>query len=185
MSNYNPDHEPTDINELILHHIDNVMDEECEKKDTPEADTWTIKRILSWERFGSSICATCDKNKDLMIYMLMPEWKCNYDYIGVIQRGVTEYRELPYKIKYFCQRIAMNNVKLDEAWTPNSLYEYGRKFYMREIEMSELDDLKISNIINERNIEYLLDRFDKFEKRCITKEMLATKKQFPHMKYDY
>ena len=184
MSNYNPDHEPTDINELILQHIDYVMDEECEKKDTPEADNWTLKKILSWERFGSTICYTCHENREKLLHQLIRKWQCEYDYTGVIRRGETEYRELPYKIKSFCQRIAIDNVKQD-TWTPNKLYEYGRKFYMREIKMSELDDLRISNVINERNIEYLLKRFDKFEKQCITKEMLATKKLFPHMNYDY
>jgi hypothetical protein len=184
MSNYNPDHEPTDINELILQHIDYVMHEECEKKDTSVEDTWTLKKILSWERFGSTICRTCDANREKLLYQLIQKWKDEYDYTGVIRRGETEYRELPYEIKYFCQRIAIDNVKQD-TWTPMSLYEYGRKFYMGEIKMSEVDDLKISNVINERNIEYLIKRFDKFEKQCITKEMLATKKQFPHLNYDY
>jgi len=55
-----------------------------------------------------------------------------------------------YEIKYFCQTIAVNNVKLDDAWMPDTLYEYGRKFYMREIEMSEVDDLKISNACHQR-----------------------------------
>ena len=185
MSNYNPEHEPTEINELILHHIDDVMHEECKKNGTPEADIWTLKRILSWERFGSTICHTCDTNREKLLYQLIQKWKGEYDYTGVIRRGVTEYRELPYEIKYFCQRIAMENVLIKDVWTPSTLYEYGRKFYMREIKMSEVDDLKISNVINERNIEYLIKRFDKFEKHCITKEMLATKKQFPHMSYDY
>lgn len=184
MSNYNPEHEPTDINELILQHIDYVMHEECEKKDTSEEDTWTLKKILSWERFGMTICATCYTNREKLLYQLIPQYKQEYDYTGVVRRGVTEYKELPYEIKYFCQTMAVNNVKQD-TWTPITLYEYGRKFYMRQIEMTEVDDLKISNAINERNIEYLINRFDKFEKQCITKEMIATKKQFPHLSYDY
>ncbi len=80
-----------------------------------------------------------------------------------------------------CQKIVMKNVKKTE-WEVDDMYEYGRKFYMREIEQSEVIDLRISNAINERNIEYLIDRFDKFEK---TRETMATKKQFPHMRYDY
>lgn len=174
MTNYNPKHQPTDINELILEHIDFVMYEECEKE---PKDNWTLERILSWERFGSTICATCYENREQLLYRLIRQWKSEYDYTGVIRRGVTEYRELPYKIKYFCQNIAMKNVKLD-VWTPNDDYEYGRKFYMREIAMSEVDDLKISNTINERNIEYLINRFDVFTKQCITREMVNTKKQF-------
>jgi hypothetical protein len=84
-----------------------------------------------------------------------------------------------------CQNIAMNNVKKTE-WGLDDTYEYGRKFYMREIEQSEVIDLRISNAINERNIEYLINRFDKFEKQCITKEMMDTKKKFPHLScYDY
>jgi hypothetical protein len=127
-----------------------------------------------------TICATCYKNREKLLYQLIPQYKEEYDYTGVIRRGKTEYRELPYHIKCFIQGIAMNNVKLS-SWTPQELYVYGRKFYMREIEMSEVDDLKISNAINERNIEYLINRFDKFEKHCITKEMLSSKKQFPHI----
>jgi len=184
MSNYNPEHEPTYINELILQHIDYVMHEECEKKDTPHADNWTLRNILSWERFGSTICKRCYENREELLYRLIQKWKSEYNYTGIVRRGVTEYRELPYEIKMFCQTIAMKHVKLP-VWTQVDVYEYGRKFYMREIKMSELDDLRISNVINERNIEYLIKRFDKFEKQCITKEMLATKKLFPHMNYDY
>jgi len=91
MSNYNPDHEPTDINELILQHIDYVMHEECETK----KDEWTLKKILSWERFVMTICATCHKNRDKLIYQLIPQYKQEYDYTGVIRRGITEYKELP------------------------------------------------------------------------------------------
>jgi len=180
MSNYNPDHEPTDINELILQHIDYVMHEECETK----ADEWTLKKILSWERYGMTICATCYTNREKLLYELIRKWKSEYMYKGVIRRGITEYRELPYNIKSLCQKIAINNVNQD-TWTPITLYEYGRKFYMRQIKMTEVDDLTISNAINEINVEYLINKFDKFEKQCITKEMLATKKQFPNLSYDY
>lgn len=179
MSNYNPEHEPSDVNEMILGYIDFVMDEECEKKGTPEADNWTLKKILSCERFGMTICKRCFENREKLLYQLIAQYKQEYDYTGVIRRGITEYRELPYEIKRFCQGIAMNHVRLP-VWTQTDVYEYGRKFYMREIEQSELVDLRISNTINERNIEYLIKRFDKFEKQSITKEMLATKKQFPH-----
>jgi hypothetical protein len=178
MTNYNPNHEPTDINELIMQYIDYTMNEECEE------DEWTLKKILSWERFGSTICETCHNNREKLLYQLIRQWQSEYDYNGVIRRGVTEYRELPYEIKWMCQNIAMNNVKKTE-WGLDDTYEYGRKFYMREIEQSEVIDLRISNAINERNIEYLINRFDKFEKQCITKEMMATKKKFPHMSYDY
>ena len=181
MTNYNPNHEPSDINEKIIEYIDDVMHEECEQ---PQDDEWTLKNILSWERFGMTICRTCYENREKLLYQLIRQWQDEYDYTGVIRRGVTEYRELPYEIKDMCQRIAVDNVKKTE-WGVDDLYEYGRKFYVREIEQSEVVDLTISNSINERNIEYLLSRFDKFEKQCITKEMIATKKQFPHMKYDY
>jgi hypothetical protein len=154
MSNYNTEHEPTDINKLILEHINIVMDEECETK----ADTWTLKKILSWERFGMTICKSCHDNREKLLYKLIPKYKQEYDYTGIIQRGVTKYRDLPYKLKCFIQGIAMNNVRLS-TWTPDDMYAYGRKFYMRETEMSEVDDLKISNEINERNIEYLINRF--------------------------
>lgn len=184
MSSYNPDHEPTDINELILKHIDYVMDEECEKKDTSEEDTWTLKKILSWERFGMTICATCYTNREKLLYELIRKWQSEYRYNGVIRRGITEYRELPYDIKSLCQKIAMNNVRLS-VWTPDDMYEHGRKFYMREVRLTQVDDLTISNAINEINVEYLINRFDKFEKQCITKEMLATRRQFPHLSYDY
>jgi hypothetical protein len=177
MTNYNPKHEPSTINELILEHIDFVMYDECEKS---EEDNWTLANILSWERFGNTICYTCHNNREKLLNQLIREWQSEYDYIGVIRRGVTEYKELPYKIKSMCERIAMNNVKKTE-WGLDDMYEYGRKFYMREIEQSEVIDLRISNAINERNIEYLINRFDKFEKHCITKENITTKKQFPHL----
>jgi hypothetical protein len=180
MTNYNPKYEPTAINELILEHIDFVMHEECETKQ----DVWTLEKILSWERFGSTICERCHENREKLLYRLIRKWQDEYDYKGVIRRGVTEYRELPYNIKSLCQRIAMDTVKLRE-WDLNDLYEYGRQIYMREIKQSEVIDLTISNTINERNIEYLIDRFDKFEQQCITKKMITDKKQFPHLSYDY
>ena len=177
MTNYNPNHEPTDINELILQYIDYTMNEECEKS---VGDNWTLKKILSWERFGTTICDTCHNHREKLLNQLIREWQSEYDYTGVIRRGVTDYKELPYKIKWMCERIAMNNLKKTE-WGLDDTYEYGRKFYMREIEQSEVIDLRISNAINERNIEYLINRFDKFEKQCITKENMATKKQFPNL----
>lgn len=174
MTNYNPKHQPSAINELILQYIDYTMNEECEKSD---GDNWTLAKILSWERFGSTICETCSKNREKLLNQLIQKWKSEYDYIGVIRRGVTEYKELPYKIKWMCQKIAMNNVKKTE-WGLDDTYEYGRKFYMREIDQSEVIDLTISNVINERNIEYLINQFTK---QCITKENIAIKKQFPHL----
>ncbi len=180
MTNYNPNHEPTAINEKIMLYIDNVMHEEC----TTQKDEWTLKKILSWERFGMTICERCYENRETLLYRHIREWQDEYVYTGVIRRGVTEYRELPREIKHLCVNIAINNVKKSE-WGLEDLYEYGRKFYMREIEQSEVIDLTISNTINERNIEYLISRFDEFEKQCITKKMIADKKQFPHLKYDY
>lgn len=159
MTSYNHHYEPTAINELILEHIDFVMHEECEKKGTTQEDSWNIEIILSQERFGT-ICATCTKNREKLL-LLIPKWQSEYDYDGVIRRGTTEYRELPYKIKYFCERIAMDYVQRS-VWTPYDLYYYGRNFYMKymgETDITEIIDLKISNAINERNIEYLLDKF--------------------------
>ena len=179
MTNYNPNHEPTDVNERIKEYIDYVMHEECETK----TDEWTLKKILSWERFGMTICWKCHENREKLLYQLIRQWQDEYDYTGVIRRGVTEYRELPHKIKWLCQNIAMDDIADKREWDFNDLYEYGRKYYMREIKQSEVIDLKISNAINERNIEYLLARFDKFEKQCITKKMIADKKQFPHLEH--
>jgi hypothetical protein len=180
MTNYNPNNEPTDINEQILFYIDDVMHDECET----DKDIWTLTKILSCELFGMTICRTCHKNREKLVCQLISKWKDEYDYPGVIRRGLTKYRELPYEIKRVCQEFAMNNIKLKE-WTPNDIYEYGRKFCTREIEQSEVIDLKISNAFNERNIEYLIKRFAEFEKQCITTEMLKIKKQFPNVFYDY
>ena len=66
-----------------------------------------------------------------------------------------------YKIKYFCERIAMDHVQRS-VWTPYDLYYYGQNFYMKymgETDITEIIDLKISNAINERNIEYLFGKF--------------------------
>jgi hypothetical protein len=149
MTNYTPNYNPTTINKQILEYIDLTMHEKCKV-----GDVWTIERILSWERFGNTICETCDNNREHLLYQLIQKWKHEYDYDGVIMRGVTKYNELPYAIKRLCESIAMNNVAKTE-WGLDSLYEYGEKFYMRTIDQSEVINLRISNAINERNIEYL------------------------------
>ena len=149
---YDPSRSPNKVTAQINHYVDWVMNLECTKK--VNRDKWTLDTVLSLG--DAKICKTCDKNRETLLNSQIPKWIHEYSYNGVVRRGVTEYRDLPGKIKTVCGSYAVKTIDYITDWTPDNFYEYGKKLYMREIlTIPEIVDLGITNAINERNIDYL------------------------------
>jgi len=143
---------PEEVTNQIKNYIEYTMNLECKKK--VNKDKSTLDTVLS--PGDVEICATCSKKRETLMNGLIQKWIREYSYNGVIRRGVTEYRNLPEKIKTVCGSYAVKTIDYVKDWTPTNFYEYGKKLYMREILTTpEIVDLGITNAINERNIDYL------------------------------
>lgn len=99
--NYKPAQNPQVVNDRIQNYIDTVMHPGCTKPDL-EKDKWTVDKMVSWERFGMTICNACRDNRE-RLHILVNGFKEDYDANAktelIINRTMTLYRELPYCIK--------------------------------------------------------------------------------------
>lgn len=159
MTDYDHTREPTYITEQIFDYIDDVMCNGCE---------WTFEKILSQDTFESTICKTCKENRKNLLDIHINYWQLEYDYDGIITRGVTPYKELPRVLKMQCQAIALEQAEMKYE----DIYDYTQEVYERKCNQSEVVDLKISNAINERNIRYLMNQFERLSRKCITKDLM-------------
>lgn len=155
--NYKPAQNPEFVNECILEYIDYVMHPECET----HTDNWTLDKIVSWERFGSSICIKCSENKDKLAHMIH-DFKAKYDvcmtettdsapdcrakFMPKMNRETTPYKDVYYKIRSKVERLGMNDLFLNccskencvnnkgNYWTPDSIFNLGELLFTDKFE---------------------------------------------------
>ena len=155
--NYKPSQNPTFVNECILEYIDNVMYDECETKQ----DIWTIDKIVSCEKFGSTICKKCSENKDKLA-SLVRGFKTNYDeymtettdsvplsrtkFMPKLNRETTPYKEVYYKVRSKIFNFGMNDLFLNcsakencvnnegNYWTPCIIFNLGEMLFKSKFE---------------------------------------------------
>ncbi len=105
--NYIPEHNPDYVNNQIQEYIDTVMHPGC-KQHWRKKDQWTVAKMVSWERFGSTICMNCYTNREIL-HTKVNGFKTEYDKQCqiIINRETTLYRDLPYKIKRALEGMGM------------------------------------------------------------------------------
>lgn len=139
--NYNPEQNPTYVNDRIQEYIDTVMHPNCETG----KDKWTVESMVSWERFGSTICRKCHDNRE-RLHMMVNKFKDDYDAHVIetllVDRQTTPYSEVPYQIRIKCERAIMDfefeiyrlyNAAVflpgKNGWTPDLLYKAGKSMF--------------------------------------------------------
>jgi len=150
--NYNPTHNPEYVNECILEYIDDVMHVECQT----QKDIWTLEKIISWERFGLSICNKCHENKDKLSFMVH-KFKDDYDkkmikrdtnrllleFMPKLNRKTTPYKDVYYKIRDPIIDIGLYELypkccgdkhcisidRTDNSWNHESLFKLGELLF--------------------------------------------------------
>jgi hypothetical protein len=148
--NYKSAQNPEFVNECILEYIDYVMAPDCET----QKEDWTLDKIVSWERFGSSICRKCSENKDKLAPMIH-DFKAKYDvcmtkttesyvdteYMPKMDRKTTPYKDVYYKIRSKIEEFGMNNLFLNccakencvnnkgNYWTPDIIFNVGEMLF--------------------------------------------------------
>jgi len=140
--NYNPEQHPKYVNQRIQEYIDTVMHPQCKT----HQDKWTVASMVSWERFGSTICSKCNENRE-RLHMMVNGFKSDYDVQAkgtlLIDRKTTPYSEVPYQIRGTCE-IAIMDFEFaiyrkygmalflrspTASWTPDLLYTVGQSMF--------------------------------------------------------
>ncbi len=140
--NYNPEQHPKYVNQRIQEYIDTVMHPQCKT----HQDKWTVASMVSWERFGSTICRQCYENRE-RLHMMVNGFKSDYDTQSNatlwLDRQTTPYSEVPYQIRGACEAAVMDfefaiyrNYKATlflnsntMTWSPDLLYEGGNYMF--------------------------------------------------------
>jgi len=139
--NYKPEQNPEYVNNRIQEYIDTVMHPGCETG----KDKWTIESMVSWERFGSSICRKCHANRERAHYLIRNEYMPAYDRECTLwlDRKTTQFKELPYKLRDKIEDIGMtlSNLLSESgislfphtagwtAWDQESIFKAGQYVY--------------------------------------------------------
>lgn len=118
--NYKPAQNPTYVNDRIQEYIDTVMHPNCETG----KDKWTVESMVSWERFGSTICRKCHDNREHAHYLIRNEYMPAYDRVCTqwLDPETTPYRELPYEVRGKIETIGMEHISNVAAYTHGSYY---------------------------------------------------------------
>jgi hypothetical protein len=174
--NYIPEHNPDYVNNLIQNYIDTVMLPGC-KQHWRKKDQWTVAQMVSWERFGMTICNNCYDNRE-RLHMIVHDFKEEYDKQCqiIINRETTAYRDLPYKIKGSLEGIGMEifpkgykiindriipNSDGTQIWDPENIRKVGELVYTKLSTEQfanlqwETANLKVEQIISNWNISVL------------------------------
>lgn len=189
--NYIPEHNPDYVNNQIQNYIDNVMHPGCSKPD-PEKDKWTVAKMVSWERFGSTICMNCYTNREIL-HTKVNGFKTDYDKQCqiIINRETTQYRDLPYKIKGTLECIGMqvfaNGINILgeriipadngwQVWDMENLRKVGELVFKQlgteQYNYSEYEtaNLKVQQIISNWNITVLAQQVTNLAQRVLELE---------------
>ena len=187
--NYIPEHNPEEVNKRIQDYIDTVMIPGCSKPDL-EKDQWTVAKMVSWERFGMTICSNCYGNRE-KLHMLVNGFKVDYDTIAkselIINRATTPYRELPFQVKGKLESIGQQLFANGISGFGETIITATNGFQMWDLENSrkvgeivfsqlgtspqfaypeyELTNLRVEQIINNWNISVLAKRVNVLERQ--------------------
>ncbi len=189
--NYIPENNPDYVNKCIQEYIDTVMHPGCSKPD-PEKDKWTVAKMVSWERFGSTICMNCYTNREIL-HTKVNGFKTDYDKQCqiIINRETTQYRDLPYKIKGTLECIGMqvfaNGINILgeriipadngwQVWDMENLRKVGELVFKQlgteQYNYSEYEtaNLKVQQIISNWNITVLAQQVTNLAQRVLELE---------------
>ena len=160
--NYKPEQNPQAVNNRIQNYIDTVMHPGCTKH-WRKKDQWTVEKMVSWERFGSTICNECFENRE-RLHMMVQGFKTDYDAQCrlIINRATTPYSELPYSIRGKISSLGISDAGLTTI-NMDTIYEIGKLTYTQKYEEIantpvEKTYWKIDQIIANWNINLLTQR---------------------------
>ena len=126
-------------------------------------DQWTVAKMVSWERFGSTICNNCYENRE-RLHMMVQGFKTDYDteYRLIINRVTTPYNELPYIIRSQIADLGISDVGATII-DIDTIYEIGKGTYTQkfdEIVKTPVEKTywKIEQIISNWNFNVLVQR---------------------------
>ncbi len=186
--NYIPEQNPTYVNNRIQEYIDTVMHPNCETG----KDKWTVESMVSWERFGMTICRKCHDNRERAHYLIRNEYMPAYDRVCTLwlDRKTTPYRELPYEVRGSLESIGMHlyNTALSEygislfphtagwqSWDMDAIFNAGQYAFSTagiDVKTSdymtsqvEQECIKINSIINGWNAKVQKRKCDAMETR--------------------
>ncbi len=189
--NYIPEHNPDYVNNQIQNYIDTVMHPGC-KQHWRKKDQWTVAKMVSWERFGSTICMNCYTNREIL-HTKVNGFKTDYDKQCqiIINRETTQYRDLPYKIKGTLECIGMqvfaNGINILgeriipadngwQVWDMENLRKVGELVFKQlgteQYNYSEYEtaNLKVQQIISNWNITVLAQQVTNLAQRVLELE---------------
>lgn len=201
--NYKPEQNPKYVNQRILDYIDTVMHPQC----ITQADKWTIESMVSWKRFGSTICHKCSENRE-RLHMMVNGFKDEYDahVKGTmwLDRKTTPYSDVPYSVRGTCEAALMdfefdiyrrcNGVVFlpgNTVWTPDLLYTAGSTVFRERLSFKNALsrdfikkinalNLKINNDVKSWNLNVLQHKNTALEAKLVA---LKTQIQQPETKY--
>ena len=165
--NYNPEQNPDYVNNRIQNYIDTVMHPGCTKH-WRKKDQWTVAKMVSWERFGSTVCDNCYENRE-RLHMMVQGFKTDYDTQCrlIINRATTPYSELPYTIRNQIADLGISDVGATDI-DMDTIYEIGKGTYTQnfdEIVKTPVEKTywKIGQIISNWNLNILMKRVTELE----------------------
>ncbi len=189
--NYIPENNPDYVNKCIQEYIDTVMHPGC-KQHWRKKDQWTVAKMVSHERFGSTICMNCYTNREIL-HTKVNGFKTDYDKQCqiIINRETTQYRDLPYKIKGTLECIGMqvfaNGINILgeriipadngwQVWDMENLRKVGELVFKQlgteQYNYSEYEtaNLKVQQIISNWNITVLAQQVTNLAQRVLELE---------------
>lgn len=177
--NYNLEQNPKYVNQRIQDYIDTVMHPQCKT----QTDKWTIDSMVSWERFGPTICNACYENRE-RLHKMVNGFKNDYDTHSKgtlwLDRKTTPYSEVPYVIRGTCELIGMKlfntiqstygiqiftNTNGWNSWDMNSIYMAGQTAFLASSHAwtysdpeIEITNSKIDQLVCSWNLNVLLQK---------------------------